>query len=165
MHMVNNEEFKKYLEEAHWWRVDSSTKLDGHAILIELTRLEIIDQSAEILEDGYPPRKESGRFRLYRIASDSGSNPPKEYLSEEFAKKCREEHAQLGYPVMLTCQGDDSRNSIDWLIPKQFEERTVFIKAREMQLMDTVKAFALAFNRRHVGAWEYLLADNNWHFQ
>jgi|GEM_PF-2435314 len=163
--MVNNEDFKKYLEKAYWWRVDSSTDIDDHVILIELTMLDIIDQSADCLEDGYPPRKEEGRFRLYRIAAGSQSEPPKEYLSEEFAKRCREEHEQSGYPVMVTWQGDDdSRHPMDWLTAVQTKDRTVFIKARERNLMDTVKAYALAFNRRHTGVWEYLLKDNNWHF-
>jgi hypothetical protein len=163
--MVNNKEFMEYLEESFWWKVDSSTDIDDRVILIELKMLEIIDHTAPALEDGYPPRREQQRFRLYRIATGSQHEPPREYLSEEFAMRCWDEREQLGYPVLVTCQGEkDSRHPIDWLTTIRVKDCTVFINAFEKTLIDTVKAFALAFNRRHMGAWEYLPKGNKWHF-
>jgi hypothetical protein len=155
----------EYLEKVYWWKVDSFIELDEHAVMIELIMLEIIDQWTSLLEDGYPPRRETGRLRLYRVCHDQESKIPGEYQSQDFAKRCWEERAQLGYSVMVIWQGDeDTNNPLDWLTAIRAKDQTVFVKRRERGILDKVKAFALAFNRNHPGAWEYLFDNKEWYF-
>lgn len=72
--MVNSE-FKAYLEMVYWWKVSSYEELDGNMAVIELVMMRIIDHSAPFLDDGYPPREEAGRCRLYRFGSDAPMEP------------------------------------------------------------------------------------------
>ncbi|WP_422481579.1 hypothetical protein [Pleomorphochaeta sp. DL1XJH-081] len=164
--MVDNKEFMRILEEAYWWKVDSYTEYDEHAIAIELVMMQVIDTSAIALADGFPPRREIGRYRLYRITSGSKQLPEKEASTEEFAKRCKAESEQLGYPVMVTWRdGRPRSHPMDWYSVVQKEGNSFFLRSWDGKIFDTVKAFALAFNREHMGAWEYLLKDNRWHYE
>lgn len=161
--MVNNRDFLKFYNNDSWWKVDSFTEYDDHTIAIELKRMQVIDQLAPITEDGFPPRKVVRRYRLYRLSSTSVIFPANEVSTETFARRCKAESEQIGYPVMVTWWDEEtSFHPLDWFSPIDFNGHLLFIRAWNKRIFDTVQAFALAFNRTHIGAWEGLLKDNHW---
>lgn len=153
----------QYLEEVSWWKVDSFTEYADQAIAIELKMMQVIDQSDSVLDNGPPPRREVGRYRLYRISSGSEILPSKEDSTEEFARRCIAESEQIGYPVMVTWWNEESSaHPVNWFSTIEHNGHTLFIRAWNKKIFDMVNAFALAFNRAHIGAWEYLLKNNRW---
>jgi len=159
--MVDTIELIKELEKTYWFKVESFTELDDDAIVVELM---IINPEQEQKDTSPPPTGEK-RIRLYRIALDSESNLPEKYISEEFATRCHHECERLGYPVLMTWQGKkNATNPNGWFKAVKVKEHVVFINLAEYGIKDMTRAFALAFNRGHTGAWEYLLANNRWQY-
>ncbi|MDD3791369.1 MAG: hypothetical protein ACOXZ2_01305 [Sphaerochaetaceae bacterium] len=147
------------------YRVKSFREIDENTIVIDLAHLTMIYDSDELLEDGYPPREEDGYMRLYRMAPIREICPTMGCSSEEFAARCLEESRELNQPVMVTWRDkENGKGTLDWFCPVATSEGGVFVRDSESRIIDSVKAFALAFNREHRGAWEYLLKNGDWYF-
>ena len=162
---MTNLEYVKYLDETKVWRVKSFREIDENTMVIDLAKLKMVYDPYDLPEDGNPPLEEDYYMRLYRMVPIRGIFPTMGCSSEEFAARCLEESRELNQPVMVTWRDkENNKGTLDWSCPVVTNEGVVFVKEDNTKIIVSVKAFALAFNREHRGAWEYLLKKDDWDF-
>ncbi len=162
---MTNLEFIKYLDETGVCRVKSFREIDENTIVIDLAKLKMVYDHYDLPEDEDPPLEEDYYMRLYRMAPIREICPTMGCSSEEFAARCLEESRELNQPVRVTWRDNENdKSTLDWLCPVVINEGVVFVREDNTKIINSVKAFALAFNREHRGAWEYLLKRGHWDF-